>query len=110
MDIIVYPDNNPVSTTLDYTKWKDNFNNKCLSNFCGTPTYSFYDPTNSVPPTFVSLSFDAAVTTSDNAAGTVTFTVKTNNNQLAGIYYVGIRATLDSDVSWVGTRPTNTWT
>jgi len=71
LDIIVYPDDTPVSTTLDYTKWRDNFYLKCFTNFCGNPTYTFLDYGNNLGH----LPFAAAVTTSDNGAGTITFTV-----------------------------------
>ena len=104
LDIIVYPDNVQVSTTLDYTKWKDSLNNICLSNFCGTPTYTFVDA-----GTLGALPFAAAVTTSDNLSGTVTFNVKTTDVNLCGTYYVAIKATLANDVVWTGTRPQNTW-
>ncbi len=82
-----------MSTTLDYTNWKDEFNNKCLTNFCGTPTYSFVNSTD-----FSALSFAAAVTTTDDEAGSITFTVKTFNTVFSGTYYVAVRATLANDV------------
>jgi hypothetical protein len=102
--MIVYPDNIAVSNTLDYTKWKDTFNNKCSSNFCGTPNYSFVDYTTLGP-----LPFAADVIIVDNGSGTVTFTVKTVNVALAGIYNVTIKATLQNDVVWTGTRPSSTF-
>jgi hypothetical protein len=34
--MIVYLTNLPVTNTLDYSKWKDNFNNKCGTAVCGS--------------------------------------------------------------------------
>ena len=88
-DFDVFPDNKPMSTTLDYSNWKDDTNNKCSQNFCGTPTYSFLDATTLGP-----LPFASAVKTADDGLGTITFTVQTLNTALSGTYYVAVRAAL----------------
>jgi hypothetical protein len=49
------------------------------------------------------------VTIINDGAGKITFTVQANNNALAGIYYVSVKATLAPDVTWNGMRPMSTW-
>lgn len=83
LDLIVYIDNVPISNTLDYSKWKDSFTNKCATNFCGVPSYTYID-NNGVTP----FPLAAAATWINNkpATETVTFTVKTTDVNLVGIY------------------------
>lgn len=69
--MIVYTDNTPVSNTLDYSKWKDNFSYKCGTPFCGSLQYTYQDADTGLP-----LNFTSYISTTDDAAtGTLTFTV-----------------------------------
>ena len=69
--MIVYLTNLPVSNKLDYSKWKDNFNNKCGTAFCGSLQYTYLDADTGLP-----LNFTSYINTTDNSAtSTLTFTI-----------------------------------
>ena len=101
-DINVFLNNVPVSTTFDYSLFKDEYNQICGSAVCGSITWSYINGTIAESPIIF------PYTQSKPAIDKQSFTVKTINASLVRKedYRIKIVGTLNNTGIWNGTALT----